>query len=360
MSTDWRPSASIPTLRQRAALLDAVRGFFRARGVLEVETPVALSRTVTDVQIASMRLQADSERWLQTSPEYPMKRLLAAGSGDIFQVCRVFRAGESGRLHNPEFTMVEWYRLGFGLEPIMQETAALAAAVLAAGGVTAPAVESRTYAEAFLRALDCDPLTAPLETLAGLAARHGLASSSVATASRDALHDFLVAVVVGPGLGQDRLTCLHHFPASQAALAQLDDADPRTALRFELYAQGIELANGYVELASAAEQRRRFEADHAERQRRGLVLPAIDERLLAALQAGLPPCAGVALGFDRVAMLALGAGRIDEVLAGPWSRACPVRDCASAHRGGRMNHSSRPAGRAARGLACFVVGEELR
>src|SRR5690606_31810180 len=225
VSTDWRPSAAIPTLRQRAALLDAVRGFFRARGVLEVETPVALSRTVTDVQIASMRLQADSERWLQTSPEYPMKRLLAAGSGDIFQVCRVFREGESGRLHNPEFTMVEWYRLGFGLDQIMQETATLAAALLAAGGRSAPAIESITYAEAFKRALDCDPLTAPLESLAALAARHDLASSSIADASRDDLLDFLVAVVVGPQLGRDRLTCLHHFPASQAALAQLDGAD---------------------------------------------------------------------------------------------------------------------------------------
>lgn len=172
-----------------------------------------------------------------------------------------------------------------------------------------------------MHALECDPLTASRETLAGLAARHGLASSSITGASRDDLLDFLVAVVVGPQLGQDRLTCLHHFPASQAALAQLDEADPRTALRFELYAQGIELANGYVELASATEQRRRFEADRDERQRRGLPLPAIDERLLAALQSGLPACAGVALGFDRVAMLALGAGRIDEVLAFPWSRA---------------------------------------
>ncbi len=322
MSTDWRPAASIVTLRRRAALLEAVRAFFAERGVLEVETPVALGRTVTDVQVASLRVEGNAgERWLHTSPEYPMKRLLAAGSGDIFQVCRVFRAGESGRLHNPEFTMLEWYRLGFGLEQIMEETAALAAAVLQAGGVRAPNVETLSYAAAFERELGCDPLSAPAQTLADLAAEHRLAASSIAGASRDDLLDFLVAVVVGPRLGQDRLTCLHHFPASQAALAQLDARDPRTALRFELYAGGIELANGYVELASAAEQRQRFEADRAERQRRGLVQPAVDERLLAALEAGLPPCAGVALGFDRLAMLALGARHIDEVLAFPWRRA---------------------------------------
>lgn len=319
MSTDWQPAARLDTLRRRAALLDAVRGFFRERAVLEVETPLVLSRTVTDVQINSLRVE--DSRWLHTSPEYPMKRLLAAGSGDIFQVCHVFRAGESGRLHNPEFTMVEWYRLGFGLPQIMQETAALAATLLQAGGRTAPETEAISYAEAFERELGCNPLTASVEQLRQLAAHHGLAASSIRDATRDDLLDFLVAVVVGPRLGRGRLTCLHHFPASQAALARLDQADPRTALRFELYAEGIELANGYVELASAAEQRQRFEADLTERRRRGLPGPDMDTRLLAALESGLPPCAGVALGFDRVAMLALGATRIDAVLAFPWDRA---------------------------------------
>src|SRR5690606_32019455 len=167
-------------------------------------------------------------------------------------------------------------------------------------------LEALAYAEAFRRELNPDPLPAATDELAALAQQHGLAASSIAGASRDDLLDFLVAVVVGPRLGPGRLTCLHHFPASQAALAQLDQADPRTALRFELYAEGIELANGYVELASAAEQRQRFEADLTERRRRGLPGPDMDTRLLAALESGLPPCAGVALGFDRVAMLALG------------------------------------------------------
>lgn len=321
MNADWRPTASLDTLRQRAGLLAATRAFFAQRQVLEVETPLALRHAVTDVQLDSLGVASDPPRWLHTSPEYAMKRLLAAGSGDIYQICHVFRAGESSRLHNPEFTMVEWYRLGFGLAQIMEETAALAATLLTAGGRNAPPVEQLAYAAAFERELGCDPLTTPTATLAALAGQHGLATSSVADASRDDLLDFLVAVVVGPRLGRGRLTCLHHFPASQAALAQLDAVDPRTALRFELYAEGIELANGYVELASAGEQRQRFEADLAERRRRGLPALQVDERLLAALAAGLPPCAGVALGFDRVAMLALGAGHIDAVLAFPWDRA---------------------------------------
>jgi lysyl-tRNA synthetase class 2 len=318
---DWRPTASLAVLRQRARLLATAREFFHARGVLEVETPVASAAAATDTQIESLQLAGTPARWLQTSPEYPMKRLLAAGSGDIYQLCRVFRAGEVSSLHNPEFTMLEWYRLGMDLPAIMTETAALAAALLAAGGQAGVPVETLSYGEAFRRELDCDPLTASREQLASLAATHGLAAGSISGATRDLLLDFLVATRVGSRLGRGRLTCLHHFPASQAALAQLDPADPRTALRFELYAEGVELANGYVELADPAEQQRRFMADLSERRRRGLAEPAMDERLLAALAHGLPACAGVALGFDRVVMLALGAASIAEAMAFPWERA---------------------------------------
>ena len=318
---DWRPTAAPALLRRRAALLEAARAFFRARGVLEVETPVALAATVTDVQIESIRLAGPAARYLQTSPEYPMKRLLAAGSGDIYQLCHVFRAGESGRLHNPEFTMLEWYRLGMDLPAIMNETAALAAALLAAGGRATGPVEYLDYAQAFRRELQCDVLDTPLAELAELSREHGLAPGSIASATRDDLLDFLLATKVAATLGRGRLTCLHHFPASQAALARLEPADPRTAQRFELFADGVELANGYVELADAPEQRRRFEADLAERRRRGLVEPALDTRLLAALEAGLPACAGVAMGFDRVAMLALGAGGIAEVMSFAWDGA---------------------------------------
>ena len=302
-------------------MLDAARAFFRARGVLEVETPVVLAHTVTDVQIESLTLSTEPPRYLHTSPEYPMKRLLAAGSGDIFQICRVFRAGERSRLHNPEFTMIEWYRLEQSLSAIMAETAALAAELLRCAGAAAAPVELLSYREAFQAALACDPLAASRDALALLCADKGLAAQSIAAATRDDLLDFLIATQVGPALGRGRLTCLHHFPASQAALAQIEADDPRTALRFELYAEGVELANGYVELGSSDEQQQRFGADQMERQRRGLAQPAMDTRLLAALAHGLPPCAGVAMGFDRVAMLALGATSIDAVQAFPWERA---------------------------------------
>ncbi|HXC58116.1 MAG TPA: EF-P lysine aminoacylase EpmA [Steroidobacteraceae bacterium] len=321
MSDDWRPSAALPALQLRARLLDLCRDFFRARKVLEVETPLLVSHTVSDVQIQSLRL-SDGLRYLHTSPEYAMKRLLAAGSGDIFQICKVFRAGERSALHNPEFTMVEWYRQGLDLTGIMAETAALVATLLNGlwQGASSP-VDTLSYRDAFQRELGLDPLRAPQATLANACEVHGLAAQSIRGAGRDELLDFLVATVIGPRLGRHQLTCLHHYPASQAALAELDGTDPDTALRFELYAHGIELANGYVELADSAEQARRFTLDASGRAMRGLAAVQPDERLLAALKHGLPPCAGVALGFDRVAMLAAGATRIDEVLAFPWGNA---------------------------------------
>lgn len=315
---DWQPTASLAALRHRAELLARAREFFRERGVLEVETPLAVSHAVTDVQIHSIALATDTPRYLHTSPEYAMKRLLAAGSGDIYQICKVFRAEERSRQHNPEFTMVEWYRLGYTLTDIMTETAALTARLLHTPARAALPVEMLSYNDAFERELGCDALSTSTAELAALCATHGLAPQSIVDMDRDQLLDFLVATVVGPRLGQGRLTCLHYYPASQAALAQLNDDDARTALRFELYAQGVELANGFVELANAREQRRRFELDQATRAARGLPALAMDERLLAALESGLPACAGVALGFDRVLMLALDAPSIDAVLAFPW------------------------------------------
>jgi elongation factor P--(R)-beta-lysine ligase len=318
----WRPAAQMPALRLRARLLDLTRQFFRSRAVLEVETPLAVARGVTDVQIASVQLQGDPPRFLHTSPEYAMKRLLAAGSGDIFQVSKVFRADERSALHNPEFTLVEWYRLGMSMAGIMEETAALAAMLLAEGWhpATAP-VEQLSYQQAFVRELGMDPFTIEDQALRMRCEQLGLSGAQSASIARDDLLDFLVATQVGPRLGGTALTLLHHYPASQAALAQLDAGDPRTALRFELYAGGVELANGYVELADAGEQSRRFAADRRQRLLRGLPDMMPDDNLLAALAHGLPPCAGVALGFDRVAMLAAGATRIDDVLAFPWERA---------------------------------------
>ena len=314
---DWAPAASPAMLQRRAQLLAQVRDFFRERRVMEVETPTVLSATVTDPQIPSLEVAVVPHRFLQTSPEYPMKRLLAAGSGDIYQICHAFRAGERSRLHNPEFTMVEWYRTGFNLQQIMEETAALVARLLG----SQPPVESITYNDAFLRELDCDALESPVEDLDRLCRKHGLAGQGLSAATREDLLDFLVAAVVGPRLGQGKITCMHHYPVAQAALAQVDKDDPRTALRFEVYAQGLELANGFVELADSSEQRARFQNDREQRALRGLPDVQVDARMLSALEAGLPACAGVALGFDRVVMLAAGAASIDEVMAFPWERA---------------------------------------
>jgi lysyl-tRNA synthetase class 2 len=320
MSEAWRPSAGLAALRRRAAALAATREFFRARGVLEVETPALVNAPVSDVNLGSMRVEMPDRAaalWLHTSPEYCMKRLLAAGAGDIYQVCRVYRGGERGRLHNPEFTMLEWYRLGFTLDELMAEVATFVNALL---GATLP-IELLSYRDAVRRHAGFDPLDADEATLRGAAEALGLDPSAAARAGRDELLDLIVGTRVGPALGADALTFLHRYPASQAALARLDPEDSRVALRFELYHRGVELANGYHELADVDEQRRRFAADLANRAARGLPAATIDGNLLAALAAGLPDCAGVALGFDRVLMLAGGAATIDEVLAFPTERA---------------------------------------
>lgn len=336
---DWRPAASHAMLERRAALLARTRAFFAERGVLEVETPILVSAPVTDVHIHSAR--AELERgarpyFLHTSPEYAMKRLLAAGCGDLFQICRVVRGLERSPLHNPEFTLVEWYRLGFSLERLMEELEALARELL--GPAPRRAAERITYRDAFARELGLDPLTAELDELARAARAAGYDADAGGSrreergapaarcdaappSQRDELLDFLMAVCVGPRLGRGALSFVHRYPASQAALARLDPHDPRVALRFELYCEGIELANGFHELSSAAEQRSRFERDLQARRALGLPEPPVDERLLAALEAGLPDCSGVALGFDRTVMIATGARHIDEVLAFPTARA---------------------------------------
>jgi lysyl-tRNA synthetase class 2 len=324
---DWRPSATIATLRRRATLVQAVRAFFATRGVLEVDTPVLSRHAVTDVQLAPLRVVGTDGRgcgWLQTSPEFAMKRLLAAGSGDIWQLCRVLRADERSTLHDTEFTMLEWYRVGWTIDRLVDEVAALADAVCAAGARTLQAprrIERMRYAEAFRRELGLDPLTAADADLRDAARSLDVAPATLAALRRDELLDLLMVLAVGPRLGSGRWTFLTHYPAAQAALARLDPDDPRVAQRFELYAEGIELANGFDELCDAGEQRRRFEADLAERRRRGLPETPLDERLLAALESGLPACAGVALGFDRLAMLALGAGHLADVVAFSSDRA---------------------------------------
>lgn len=327
---DWQPSATRVRLSERAALLRRAREFFAARSVLEVDTPVLINAPVSDPHIHSARVAlADDPHavpqgaqspplYLHTSPEYAMKRLLAAGSGDIFQICHVVRGNERGRLHNPEFTLIEWYRTGFSLGELMDEVDTLVRTLL--GAAAPPASERISYREAFLSELALDPLTASTVALAEAAAPLGFRDAD-GTLDRDGWLELLMSSRVGPRLGRESLTFVHSYPATQASLAQIDPADPRVAQRFELYFQGIELGNGFHELGAEPEQRARFVRDNEERRRRGLPVAALDERLLGALAAGLPGCCGVALGFDRVVMLATGATHIEEVLSFPTGRA---------------------------------------
>lgn len=344
MSTEWRPAATLDRLRLRARLLDAVRGFFSARGVLEVETPLLAAAAVTDPHLHSLATTlgkssgaAGRTFYLQTSPEFAMKRLLAAGSGPIYQLARAFRDGESGRRHNPEFTLLEWYRPGFDHHRLMDEVEELVAEVLAAapegphGGVLPRPAARLTYREAFRRHAGVDPFADPPDRLAAAGRETATGPVPDLGDDRDAWLDLLMVGAVEPGLGPSpdspspRAVFVHDFPPSQAALARVRDpgagGGPAVAERFELFVDGVELANGFHELTDGAEQRRRFERDLAVRRERGLPEPPVDEPLLAALEAGLPPCAGVALGFDRLVMLAAGATSIQQVLAFPTDRA---------------------------------------
>jgi len=318
----WRPTATLPALRLRAELLAAARQFFADRRVLEVDTPALVRHAVTDLHIHSAQVQLPGHPaplFLHTSPEYAMKRLLAAGSGHIYQIAHVFRGEERGRLHNAEFTLIEWYRCGYSMQQLMDEVAQLARLLL--GLPPELPVEALSYTQAFQRTLGCAPLTADDTALRALATRERLDPHVAAQCSREELLDWLMGSAVGPRLGAATLCFVHRYPASQAALARLDADDPRVALRFELYHRGLELANGFEELADAGEQRARFEADQQQRRERGLPAPEIDTALLAALAAGLPPASGVAMGFDRLLMLRLGALDISEVLAFPLERA---------------------------------------
>ena len=304
-------------------MLAAIRQFFSARAVLEVDTPQLLNHAVTDLNLHSAEVRwpgaSDPLRYLQTSAEYAMKRLLAAGSGDIYQLCHVFRGEESGPLHNGEFMMLEWYRLGWSLERLMAEVDELLRQLLAER--TLAATRHISYQQAFESTVGCNPLTDSDAQLATCALAQGLDAPLVQRCARDALLDLLMGACIGPQLGLSGPVFLHRYPASQAALARLDPEDPRVALRFELYLQGVELANGFEELSDERTQRARFESDQRQRRERHLHVPAADEYLLAALSHGLPPCSGVAVGVDRLLMLATGAAHIGEVMAFTTDRA---------------------------------------
>ena len=321
LMTGWQPTASFGALRLRAALNARIRAFFVERNVVEVETPVLSMAGNTDPNIASFSLAfsgrtdgAPRTRWLRTSPEYPLKRLLAAGFGDCYELGRVFRDGEAGGRHNPEFTMLEWYRTEYDHRALMLEAAALVEAALALVGRKVLLVEIG-YHEIYRQRLGLDPHTASDGEL-----RQALGDIVIDPSglTRDDWLDLLMTHRLQPSFRADQLLAIHDYPASQCALARVRDGDNSSGIavaeRFELYLGQLEIANGYHELADADEQARRFDNDLHVRARRGDTAPPRDAHLLAALAAGFPDCAGVAMGVDRLLMAMLGTDRISDVL----------------------------------------------
>jgi elongation factor P--(R)-beta-lysine ligase len=316
MSADhWMPGASLRLLELRATLLTKVRAFFAERAVMEVETPLLCSAGATDLHLDSFRVEiAPGEyHFLQTSPEFAMKRLLAAGSGPVFQLCKAFRRDEAGSRHNPEFSMLEWYRLGFDTRQLMAEVEALLRATVPDSLPAKASIPQITYRELFQQQLEIDPFEASDAEMQALAEKR--LDIGQMRPDRNAMLDLLMSHLIEPELQSPVFVV--DFPASQAALAQIcnDAGGARVARRFELFVRGMELANGYLELGDAAEQAQRFAQDNRARRSAGLAVIPVDQYLLAALAHGLPECAGVALGFDRLLMLASDVKSIGQVLA---------------------------------------------
>ncbi len=301
--TNWQPTSSVDAARSRADMLQRIRQYFSDGDVLAVDTPALSPYAVSDTNIESFGIESGlaTKRWyLNTSPEFAMKRLLAAGYPDIYSVCRVFRDGELGKQHQPEFTMVEWYRLGFRLADMITDTVQLIASAL--GATTKYGGEERLdYADAFREHADVDVFDASIDELAMSAAADAQLRDALGD-DRDAWLDLILSTIISKNFAADKLTVLQHYPASQAALARLCPGDARVADRFEIFMGTSELANGYVELTDAKQQLDRVESDQAMRRQSGLTIRPHDTTLLAALQAGLPECAGVAVGLERLQM----------------------------------------------------------
>lgn len=312
----WQPSASIEILRQRAELLVKIRTFFNERGYLEVETPSLSRFGITDVYLTNIHATFRGQPYcLQTSPEYHMKRLLAAGSGPIFQLAKVFRDDELGRWHNPEFTMLEWYQLNINHHGLIDEMDVLLQTLL-----NCPPMQRKTYRQIFVETCELDPFTATLAELKKTL--HYFALDKVLAPNeqdRDQYLFLLMSHVIEPAMNNNPIPiAVYDFPISQAALAQIKQG---VAERFEVYIQGVELANGFHELTDVEAQAARFQNDLVIRRKKGLIEPSPDEYLLQALASGLPPCSGVALGIDRLVALALKQSAIADILAFDFSRA---------------------------------------
>ncbi|NIV18298.1 MAG: EF-P lysine aminoacylase GenX [Woeseiaceae bacterium] len=300
---DWRPSSGSDAAERRAAMLARVREYFSAQRVLAVDTPTLGRAASSDPNIDSLRVQSQTagEFFLHTSPETLMKRLLADGYPDIYSICRVYRDGESGKRHSPEFTMIEWYRLGFGLDDIVDDTLRLVAACLDDDSLLDHVVRL-DYDDAFRNVTGLEVFEASIGDFAGCADADEDLRREIG-AERNAWLDLLMSTVIAPVFERDRLTVLQHYPADQAALARLCPDDPRLADRFEVFWGDMELANGYVELTDAKEQRRRIDKELEKRQQLGRPVYPRDRSLVAALQSGLPDCAGVAVGLERLQMV---------------------------------------------------------
>ena len=312
MSHASNPNPSLPL---RAALYTDIRDFFAKRGVMEVETPLLSQHTVTDPHIDSFQTQYSNNQqtyFLQTSPEYAMKRLLCAGSGAIFQICKAFRQGEFGAQHNPEFTMLEWYRPGFNHHDLMDEIDQLLQRIL----ITAPA-EKITYQDLFLTHLAIDPFAVDLVALKKLITQKEI-DIDLTTIDHDTALQILLTHSIEPNLGRKKPLFLYDFPASQAALAKIHH---QRAERFELYIDGCEIANGFHELTNPIEQEKRFINDQQQRKAHQKFIPDIDQRFINALHNGLPDCAGVAVGIDRLLMQLAKTNHIHDVICFPWDSA---------------------------------------
>ncbi len=324
--SDWQPGATLDMLKKRARLLLRLRAFFAERDVLEVQTPVLSHAGNTDPALDSFVLMPQSQGkpisplFLNTSPEFAMKRLLAAGYGSMFQIGPAFRRDECGRKHNPEFTLLEWYRVDFDHHALMGEVNALLRYV-AAGERSLGRSEFFTYQDAMLEFAGVDPLNADTDALIAVVEQAGVALVGMETASRDDWLDVIMTHLVEPKLPKNSPVFVYDYPASQAALAKIRPGNPPVAERFELYLDGMELANGFHELQDAEEQQQRFHDEQQQRKQAGQSGVPADYHLIDALRHGMPECAGVAMGIDRLLMVLSGAQHINEVLAFPFDRA---------------------------------------
>ena len=323
--TTWQPTATPDALVRRSEVVWQIRQFFHSRGFAEVHTPIISHDTVVDLNIEPVRIAGrsldcqgagNSDLFLQTSPEFAMKRLLAAGMKSIYSIGPVFRAGERGTNHNPEFTMVEWYHVGDDMAHGVAFVDELVRAVL--GGPTAEVI---TYQHACKAHAGFDPLVATVMELSALATSHELGVAADWSDDRDTWLDLIFSELVQPKLGFTKSTIVTNYPASQSALAKIAESDPRTAERFELFVRGVELANGYHELLDPAELMARNELTEAKRRELGRPSLPVNSRLIHAMQSGIPACSGCALGLDRLVMVATDAKSIDEVLTFPIERA---------------------------------------